>query len=1253
MRPPGYNPAQTDRICEHLARNEPCLEKQLCPYPHTEVERDLWKKDYDNHLSIAGLVSDLRESSLKVSVVTEYLSKTFNGTFRLICATCYKESGAIFGKLHHVPRCASSSGHPWEENKKLVFEIKDEDNQLVDFDDYSVHDEDEQELVSCVRVLMNDVTVDDIADEAARLRQSAISTAVRKTTDEDEKHEPYDSESDDGDNEKIRVATTAAEIFDEDASDLLNDAAFDEDTGDRNDTDAMGPRVRGEYYKMGREEMTQDNSEIIYGCGKIKLHGAFAGSCMIVGGELDGCDVELRGRVNCGPAFDDDEVQLKVYKKKQKAMSETDDSTQFYGTVVNVVKRNVHRTARTFVCTVGRHDGHLMTPLCGTAPKFHTVDTCLLNRYGPVKRHNYVAVYNSDLSLRKIVKLDPCMRKEMLFVVKYLKWENQHKYPLGYVCRVLRQSHSDKDSQKMLNLMYELPFNEDTELEMTEFEEKVGVDDERVGRKDLCKLLTVSVDPPGSKDVDDALSLKEVNGKYIVWTHIADVTCYVQKGDDCDMKAQSRILSFYPLVKRQPFHMLPKKFAEEKCSLLENSRRRAMSTCFELTAEGEVLETMGPMPSWIQNDKQFSYEEVQEIIDDFPDIHTCANQAIDQDVENMVFHLHELAAVLRERRMVDGSHFYEYHREQCYNREGIEDPFDFDQNHDASRLVEEFMILTNQHVGRLLRQKFPECTPFRVQSIPNDRLLESWNTEHGYIVQFSFYLRQYLPAMVNPTETPLFMLSKCWDAISDAVDNGDTRKVRTIIGTEQLHPLHNIALSSWFNIQERSEYECLSLISGGTNAGHYSLQTCDYVHFTSPLRRYVDVIAHRLVKADPGESPYTRDEVVALCKKMNARTSMQKSYDRSCGLVKIASMLPIYMPCYVETFDDFSIRLACPYFRTASPLACRLKFSDMTVQDNPVSHGGQVTLNWSKRYYDTRMSRTTNARLESDRNYILEAGMFGILISQNMWLSMHNAIQHQRQNLLPRVSEAVQAKSAGQQQQQQRCNTVKEVTSEMAANKPLVRHHVKFSCDITRGAVVSVQFGAETFKGFLQPVIKLVNITDDKDICVEHQRDPVQAFALVATRKVKDSYQYADEYQNIWQAILAMEAATNAVQNNESVTCSNVPVRFINRNSKIYGKIKLSKEFCEERFISISSSDEETHDYMCIRCFLKNTRLKKSFIRNVWVAHAIVMSSSSVKGDIELTVKCNCPDTTVPSELLDGTSRDCTVEFLQRALPDK
>jgi len=1152
-RPDGYNPHRTNCICEHLSANKPCPERHLCPYPHTDVERELWKEDYNDHTSIASLVYDIRErnSSLLFSVVIEYLSKKFSGTFKLICRSCYQESGEVVTKHHHVPWCQSSNCHWWgSSNKKLVFESSSA-GRLISFDNVDEHGTEEQELVSCVKSLMSSVAIDVITAEAARLRQvdTHRSTKSRKVKKYDD-----DSECDDSYSENGRLAKTEEEIFDEDASNVLNVAAFDADTGDCLSKSGLKSRVKTDYYRMLTKQQTEDNSEAIYECGKIKLDGAFAGSCMIAGGRLNGCKVELRGRFNCGPAFDGDDVRVKVYRKGERTDSETDNSrtgnsSKFHGTVVKVEKRNVHRNARTFVCTIGKHDGH-MTPLCGTAPKFHIIDSCLLKRYGPTKKDNYVAVYDSDrdgdLKLTKTVRLDLRRRREMLFVVKYLKWENKHKYPLGYVCRILHNSRTVEESRKILNLIHELPTNEskvsrEEFVEQEELAEEEEEDAELVERKDLCNLLTVSVDAPCTKAIDDALSLEESDGKFAVWIHVADVTYYIT--EDVDVEAQRRV-SFCSPHPRQP--VLPNELVD-KCSLLENKCQRAMTVHFELTADGEVLSKEGPLPSWIQNNMQYSYKDVQKIID--------RDQAVDRGIEQMLIRLHKLASVLRRRRMGDGSQYYGYSQEHCFNREGANDLFETHQHHDAQRLVEEFMILTNQHVGEMLKDKCPHCTPFLVQNEPKRESLKKWKRNHGYIIPFSFHFSQFKQHLSaehsSKATTPLLMSRHCWNALSAAVDEDEVRNVRAIIGSELLHPLHGIALASWFDIQEPSRYACY-VDDGVHDTMHFGLQTRDYVHFTSPLRRYADIIPHRLLKADLAQQPpYTQDEVMALCEKMNERKSRQRLCDDDFGLHQVASMLqsPSYIPCYVETFDESGVCLICPYFLTDSQSARRLRlnFSEMTLHDNPVSRDDKLTLTWSKRYYDTRMSSTTNARPDAVTEYVLDSGMFGTTVLPHVWRSLHRAVKGQAERVIARVSEAMHVNSVMQPQEQVRgaaqettsdiaanerpVNIAQEVTSEMAEDKPLVRHHVKFSCEITKGTVISVQFGAKAVKGFLQPVINLVNLTNDKDICVEHQRDPVSAFASVATKKTKDTYLNIEEYQNTWREILAMEAATNVVRN--------------------------------------------------------------------------------------------------------------------------
>jgi len=171
--------------------------------------------------------------------------------------------------------------------------------------------------------------------------------------------------------------------------------------------------------------------------------------------------VEIRGRMNCGPCCEGDEVVVKLRKifELDKKSYKTGVIT-YRGTVVAVLKQNVRRRAHTFLCRVDAFHAHLMKPIDNIAPKIHVVKSVIAKNY-PDRRQELVAKYEmheGQLELRKIIKLDPKKRRDMLFVVKYLRWNASKMYPLGYVSKVINAGSNLEKSQTILNLLYQVSY---------------------------------------------------------------------------------------------------------------------------------------------------------------------------------------------------------------------------------------------------------------------------------------------------------------------------------------------------------------------------------------------------------------------------------------------------------------------------------------------------------------------------------------------------------------------------------------------------------------------------------------------------------------------------------------------------------------------------------------------------------------------------------------------------------------------------
>jgi exoribonuclease R len=306
------------------------------------------------------------------------------------------------------------------------------------------------------------------------------------------------------------------------------------------------------------------------------------------------------------------------------------------------------------------------------------------------------------LKLRKIIKLDADNGRRCLFVVKYLKWTVNHKYPLGLRCRVIRNSENFQDSQRVLDVLFERPANiESTNGGAGDSEYNNAVSSAEGDREDLTDLYTLSIDPPDCRIVDDALSILDSSmGMFsTVWVHIADVSHYVEKDTEVDQKAMQRIISFDSGSSDHQSHLLPTELARNICSLVAGKRRRCLSVKFEVDSEGNVTNAGTVSQTWIINSKRFTFREAQGIIDGNEYNENQRSCAITEEGRTSIQRLHKLAQKLRERRLGSGRHYYSFNN-KLSKMAYFGNPFEVDQYHEARHLVEEFMILANTDCWR-------------------------------------------------------------------------------------------------------------------------------------------------------------------------------------------------------------------------------------------------------------------------------------------------------------------------------------------------------------------------------------------------------------------------------------------------------------------------------------------------------------------------------------------------------------------------
>ncbi|WP_456313698.1 ribonuclease R [Pseudomonas shirazensis] len=405
-------------------------------------------------------------------------------------------------------------------------------------------------------------------------------------------------------------------------------------------------------------------------------------------------------------------------------------------------------------------------------------------------------------------------------------WPKRADSPFGSVVKVLGKPGEHNTEIHAILAEYGLPSDFPVEVEV--FAQKIDTsiqESEIAKRRDMRDTLTFTIDPKDAKDFDDALSFKKLeNGNYEIGIHIADVSYYLEEGTILDDEAYQRATSVYLVDRVVP--MLPEVLSNFACSLRPNEEKYTFSAIFEVSENAQVIN------QWfgrtvIYSDQRFAYEEAQYIIETkdstIPvDISiTGESYTVSDEIKNATLKLDELAKILRQKRMANGAiSFDKVEVKFNLDEQGEPEGVYFKVSKDANHLIEEFMLLANRKVAEYIgKQK--KTFIYRIHDEPNEDKLIAMQTviaKFGYKIDFR-----------NKGD-----ISKSLNALMEEV-NG--KKEQNLIDT--------LAIRSMSKAKYSTE-----------NIGHYGLAFDYYSHFTSPIRRYPDVMVHRLLQyyLDAGKS---------------------------------------------------------------------------------------------------------------------------------------------------------------------------------------------------------------------------------------------------------------------------------------------------------------------------------------------------------------------------------------------------------------
>ena len=424
-------------------------------------------------------------------------------------------------------------------------------------------------------------------------------------------------------------------------------------------------------------------------------------------------------------------------------------------------------------------------------------------------------------------------------IVKVIEWPDKAKNPIGQVIDILGRAGDNNTEMHAILAEYGLPYTYPTAVEKAADRIPDEIPAEEIARReDFRQVTTFTIDPKDAKDFDDALSIRKLENE--VGVHIADVTHYVKEGSIIDKEAEKRATSVYLVDRTIP--MLPERLCNYICSLRPDEEKLAYSVIFQMNDKAEVINSR-IVHTVIKSNRRFTYEEAQQTI-----------ETGEGDYKEEILQLDRLAKLLREKRFAAGAiNFDRYEVKFEIDEKGKPISVYFKVSKDANKLVEEFMLLANrtvaERIGCVPKGKKAKVFPYRIHDLPDPEKLDNLAQ---FIARFGYKLR---------TSGTKVDVSK---SINHLLDDIQGKKEENLIETVSIRAM------------QKARYSV-------HNIGHYGLAFDYYTHFTSPIRRYPDMMVHRLLTKYIDENGRTVSEkkYEALCEHSSAMEQLAANAERS------------------------------------------------------------------------------------------------------------------------------------------------------------------------------------------------------------------------------------------------------------------------------------------------------------------------------------------------------------------------------------
>ena len=453
-----------------------------------------------------------------------------------------------------------------------------------------------------------------------------------------------------------------------------------------------------------------------------------------------------------------------------------------------------------------------------------------------------------DIALSR--KKYPKLEEGQKVLVRVAEWFDDAKLPTGELVEILGKEGDNDTEMHAILAEYDLPyrFDEKVELAAERIPAKITERD-YAERRDMRDVTTFTIDPADAKDFDDALSIRRIGkDSWEVGVHIADVTHYVRPGSVVDLEAEARGTSVYLVDRTVP--MLPERLCNDLCSLRPHEDKLAFSAIFHIDEKGKISQ------EWfgrtvIHSDRRFAYEEAQKVI-----------ETGEGDMKEEILTMHNLAQTLRKERFRKGAIAFS-RREAKFHLDDKGKPTGvyFKVQKEANQLIEEFMLLANRRVAEFCAKAHGKerTMVFRVHDVPNSDKFERFRS---FILRFGHIFK-------SPIEK----------------GNAAAKELNKLLATIKGKPEENVVSTLAIRSMAKAVYTT-------DNIGHYGLAFPYYTHFTSPIRRYPDMMVHRLLQRYlDGKRSADKDMHESLCVRCSEREVIAAEAERASIKYKMVEFM--------------------------------------------------------------------------------------------------------------------------------------------------------------------------------------------------------------------------------------------------------------------------------------------------------------------------------------------------------------------------